>query len=225
MTASGRGRFITFEGGEGVGKSTQLSRLGEHLRAVGFDVVTTREPGGTPKAEALRKIALSGEFASLGPLAEATLFCAARIDHVEKLIAPALRRGAWVLCDRFADSTRAYQGLRGGADPQAIALLERAAVGDLWPDLTIVIDAPPQEGLARAALRRQAAGERADRFEAEDGGFHEELRRAFLDIAAREPQRCCVVNGALAPDEVARAIRELVEARFFDHPKNVAAAQ
>ncbi|PPD42509.1 MAG: dTMP kinase [Methylocystis sp.] len=222
MTAAKRGRFITFEGGEGVGKSTQLSRLADHLRGSGLDVVATREPGGTPRAEALRKVALSGRIAPLGALAEAALFAAARLDHVEKLIAPALKRGAWVLCDRFADSTRAYQGARGGAAAQAIALLERAAVGETKPDLTIVIDAPPQEGLARAALRRDAAGQTADRFEAEDDGFHEELRRAFLDIAEREPGRCCVVNGSLPPDEVARAIRQLVEARFLD-PQQAAA--
>ncbi|QGM98878.1 dTMP kinase [Methylocystis parvus] len=225
MTGAERGRFITFEGGEGVGKSTQLRRLAEHLRACGIEAVTTREPGGTPKAERLRRILLSGRIAPLGALAEATLFAAARIDHVENLIAPSLARGAWVLCDRFTDSTRAYQGARGGVEPQALALLEKAAVGDLEPDLTIVIDLPPKDGLARAAVRREVAGERADRFEAEDGGFHEGLRRAFLDIAEREPERCCVVNGALPPDEVARAIRQLVDARFLDAQPAATAAQ
>jgi dTMP kinase len=225
MTGAGRGRFITFEGGEGVGKSTQLTRLAEHLRACGVETVTTREPGGTPKAEILRRVLLSGRVAPLGPLAEAALFAAARIDHVERLIAPALARGAWVLCDRFTDSTRAYQGARGGVAPQTLALLEKAAVGDLKPDLTIVIDLPPEEGLARAALRRTMAGQRADRFEAEDGGFHEGLRRAFLDVAEQEPERCCVVNGALPPEEVARAIRQLVDARFLDRQSAADAAQ
>jgi len=225
MTGAGRGRFITFEGGEGVGKSTQLTRLAEHLRACGVETVTTREPGGTPKAETLRRVLLSGRVAPLGPLAEAALFAAARIDHVERLIAPALARGAWVLCDRFTDSTRAYQGARGGVAPQTLALLEKAAVGDLKPDLTIVIDLLPEEGLARAALRRTMAGQRADRFEAEDGGFHEGLRRAFLDIAEQEPERCCVVNGALPPEEVARAIRQLVDARFLDRQSAADAAQ
>jgi dTMP kinase len=224
MTPAERGHFITFEGGEGVGKSTQLSRLADHLRACGFEVVATREPGGTPKAEILREILLSGRVAPLGPLAEAAVFAAARMDHVERLIAPALARGAWVLCDRFTDSTRAYQGARGGVDPRSIALLERAAVARLAPDLTIIIDLKPGEGLARAALRREAAGERADRFEAEDEGFHEDLRRAFLDIAERDPNRCCVVNGALPAEEVARAIRQLVDARFLDQP-GAAAAQ
>jgi dTMP kinase len=225
MTGAGRGRFITFEGGEGVGKSTQLKRLAEHLRACGIEAVTTREPGGSPKAEILRRILLSGRIAPLGPLAEAALFAAARIDHVEQLIAPALARGAWVLCDRFVDSTRAYQGARGGVGAPALALLEKAAVGELKPDLTVIIDLSPEEGLARAAVRRQAAGERPDRFEAEDDGFHEGLRRAFLDIAEQEPERCCVVNGALPADEVARAIRQLVDARYLDPQDAADAAQ
>jgi dTMP kinase len=216
MTGAGKGRFITFEGGEGVGKSTQLARLAAHLRGLGLETVTTREPGGTPKAETLRGILLSGRVAPLGTLAEAALFAAARIDHIDRLIAPALARGAWVLCDRFVDSTRAYQGARGGVEPGALALLEKAAVGGLKPDLTIILDVAPEEGLARAAVRREAAGARADRFEAEGADFHEGLRRAFLDIAAQEPERCCVVNGALPPDEVARVIRQLVDARFLD---------
>lgn len=223
MTGAEKGRFITFEGGEGVGKSTQLTRLAEHLRGCGIETVTTREPGGTPKAETLRRILLSGQVAPLGTLAEAALFAAARIDHVDRLIAPALSRGAWVLCDRFVDSTRAYQGARGGVDRQALLLLEKAAVGELKPDLTVILDLSPEEGLARAAVRREAAGQRADRFEAEDGGFHEGLRRAFLDIAADEPERCCVVNAALPADEVARAIRQLVDARFLE--AQAAAAQ
>jgi dTMP kinase len=218
-----RGRFITFEGGEGVGKSTQLARLAEHLRSHGIEAVATREPGGTQKAELLRGLLLSGRLATLGPLAEAALFASARIDHVDRLIAPALKRGAWVLCDRFADSTRAYQGARGGADLTAIDLMEQAAIGDVRPDLTIILDLPPGEGLARATLRRQAKGQRADRFEAEDIPFHEELRQAFLDIAEQEPERCCVVNGAMPAEEVARAIRQLVHARFLEQPARAAA--
>lgn len=218
-----RGRFITFEGGEGVGKSTQLTRLAEHLRARGFEVVTTREPGGTPKAEALRQVLLSGRIAPLGPLAEASLFAAARLDHVERLIRPALLRGAFVLCDRFTDSTRAYQGARGGVDAQKLSLLEKAAVGDLRPDLTLILDLACEAGLARAAARRQAAGLRADRFEAEDDGFHEGLRRAFLDIAEQEPERCCVIDAGQPVDEVARLIRQIVDARVLE--PQAAAAQ
>jgi dTMP kinase len=221
MTHAGRGRFITFEGGEGAGKSTQLGTLAAHLRARGLETVATREPGGTPRAEALRAALLGGKIAPLGPLAEAALFAAARIDHVDALIAPALARGAWVLCDRFIDSTRAYQGARGGVAPEKIALLERAAVGTLRPDLTIILDLPVAEGLGRAGARRGGAG--ADRFESEDADFHEGLRRAFLDIAAREPDRCCVVNADMPADEVARAIRQLVDARFLD--MQAAAAQ
>lgn len=223
MTEAEKGRFITFEGGEGVGKSTQLARLAAHLRACGLEVVTTREPGGTPKAEALRKVLLSGRIAPLGPLAEAALFAAARIDHVQNLIAPALARGAYVLCDRFADSTRAYQGTRGGVDPQTLTLLEQAAIGDLRPDLTIVLDLPHEQGMARAAKRREATGQRADRFEAEDDAFHEGLRRAFLDIAEQEPERCCVIDASQPVDETARAIRQLVGARFLE--AQAAAAQ
>jgi len=209
-----RGRFITFEGGEGVGKSTQLKRLADHLRDCGFEVVTTREPGGTPKAERLRDFLLSGRAAPLGQLAEAALFSAARADHVEKLIAPALKRGAWVLCDRFADSTSAYQGARGGVDAKTLALLERATVGETRPDLTIVLDLPAQEGLARAALRREG-GETADRFEREDSSFHEELRQVFLAIAEDEPERCCVIDAARSVDDVASAVRAVVHDRFL----------
>jgi dTMP kinase len=219
---SERGRLITFEGGEGVGKSTQLARLANHLRACGLEVVETREPGGTPLAETLREALLSGKIAPLGPLAEAAVFAAARIDHVNKLVEPALTRGAWVLSDRFIDSTRAYQGARGGVDAAQIALLERAAVGATRPDLTIILDLPPQDGLARAARRRDD-GVDPDRFESEDAAFHEGLRRAFLDIAAAEPERCCVVNAAMPLEETARAIRQLVNARFLDHPGRAAA--
>jgi dTMP kinase len=223
MTGADKGRFITFEGGEGVGKSTQLSRLAAHLRARGLEVVATREPGGTPKAEALRKVLLSGRIAPLGPLAEAALFAAARLDHVERLIRPALARGAFVLCDRFTDSTRAYQGARGGVDAQKLALLEKAAVGSLRPDLTLILDLAPQAGLARAAARREASGLSADRFEAEDGGFHEGLRRAFLDIAEQEPERCCVIDAGENAEDVARVIRQVVDARFLE--AQAAAAQ
>ncbi len=186
-------------------------------------IVATREPGGTPKAEALRKMLLSGRIAPLGPLAEAAAFAAARADHVAQLIAPALARGAFVLCDRFTDSTRAYQGARGGVDAQTLSLLEMAAVGDARPDLTLILDLPHEEGMARAAARRQRTGLRADRFEAEDAAFHEALRRAFLDIAEQEPERCCVIDARQPIDETTRAIRQLVDARFLD--AQAAAAQ
>jgi dTMP kinase len=214
-TASrGYGKFITFEGGEGAGKSTQLRLLAERLSAKAIETVATREPGGSPLAEKLREILLSGQARELGPMGEAILFTAARIDHLDTLILPALKRGAWVLCDRFADSTRAYQGAHNGVEPRVIALLERVALAGLRPDLTIILDLPPQEGLERAT-KRNAPGEKLDRFEREDIDFHEELRRIFLDIAAAEPDRCCVVNAQAPKAEVSQAIWRIVEKRLF----------
>lgn len=209
-----RGRFITFEGGEGAGKSTHLRMLAARLAACGVETIATREPGGTPHAEKLRDILLSGAAQPLGPLAEAALFSAARVDHVDRLIAPALARGAFVLCDRFTDSTRAYQGALGQVDERALALLETIAVGDTRPDLTIMLDLPAAEGLARAAKRRDNA-QAADRFERESETFHEGLRTAFLAIADREPHRCCVVDARQSQDDVAEAIWAIVEARFL----------
>ena len=219
-----RGCFITFEGGEGAGKSTHVRHLAGKLRERGVETITTREPGGTPLAEKLRLLLLDGRAAELGPLAEAALFSAARIDHVDAVIAPALARGAFVLCDRFADSTRAYQGILGKADPSMIALLEHVALGDIRPDLTIILDLPAQEGLARAA-RRRASGAAPDRFEREDLRFHEGLRHAFLDIANSEPDRCCVVDATRPENEVADAIWRLIEARFLHRAESAAASE
>ncbi len=212
--SASRGRLITFEGCEGAGKSTQLGLLADRLKRAGVETVTTREPGGSPHAERLRDFLLSGRGASLGPLGEAVLFTAARIDHIDSLIAPALEKGVFVLCDRFIDSTRAYQGAMGKADPRMIALLEKVALGDLKPDLTVVLDLPARDGLARAARRRGALAQ-PDRFESEDLAYHEGLRRAFLDIAAKELGRCCVVDLLAPPEEIAEAIWGLVEARFL----------
>lgn len=222
IVALDRGRFITFEGGEGAGKSTQIRLLADYLRSGGVDLTTTREPGGTPRAERLRDILLSGKIAPLGPLAEATLFSAARIDHVDRLIAPTLARGGWVLSDRFADSTRAYQGARGEVSPQLIDALERAAVGVSTPDLTFILDLPPEIGLARAKTRR-GTGAEVDRFEAEDIDFHRALRKAFLEIAARDPGRCSVIDAAEPAEIVARNIRAVIDARWFNAAGQVAA--
>lgn len=219
-TASrGYGKFITFEGGEGAGKSTQLRLLAERLSAKAIETVATREPGGSPRAEKLREILLSGQAKGLGPIGEAILFTAARIDHLDTVIIPALKRGAWVLCDRFADSTRAYQGAHGGVEPRVIDLLERVALAGVKPDLTIILDLPPQEGLERAAKRR-IPGEKLDRFEREDADFHEELRRIFLDIAAAEPDRCYVVNAQAPKAEVSQMIWRIVEKRLFAAAEN-----
>ncbi len=162
----------------------------------------------------MREFLLSGRAAPLGALGEAVLFAAARIDHVDSLIEPALERGAFVLCDRFMDSTRAYQGAMGKADPRMIALLEKVALGDLKPDLTIVLDLPARDGLARAAHRRGTTTQ-PDRFEREEISFHEGLRDAFLDIASSEADRCCVVDALAPKEEVSQAIWRLVEARFL----------
>ena len=199
-----RGKFITLEGGEGAGKSTQARLLAERLRSLGHECVVTREPGGSPVAEALREVILSGAAAPLGPSAETVLFAAARIDHVVQTILPALARGAFVICDRFTDSTRVYQGALGKVDPGLIRTLEEIATAQCRPDLTIILDLPAQTGLARAAARRDQQA--ADRFEAEGLAFHEGLRIAFLEIAKTEPARCKVVNAAKAPDDVAQAI-------------------
>jgi dTMP kinase len=204
------GRLISFEGGEGAGKSTQIRRLAEALEQAGLSVVVTREPGGTPFAERLRTLLLDGGAQHFGALAEALLFTAARIDHVDRVILPALREGAFVLCDRFTDSTRAYQGAMGAADMRMLSLLERVALGERRPDLTFVLDVPAQEGLARAARR----GEGGDRFEARDLAYHEGLRRAFLDIAKREPIRCRVIDSTRPQAEVAQEILRLVCERF-----------
>ena len=175
-SAGDRGAFITLEGGEGAGKSTQVRMLAESLRLRGRECVTTREPGGSPGAEALRNILLSGAVAPLGPMAEAMLFAAARIDHLDHTIRPALERGAFVICDRFADSTRAYQGALGNIDPARIRALEEVTVGDTRPNLTLILDLPATTGLARAGARRGA--EKADRFESQNLAFHETAARS-----------------------------------------------
>ncbi|GJE77898.1 dTMP kinase [Methylorubrum suomiense] len=208
-----RGVFITFEGGEGAGKSTQIARLAATLRErSGREVVTTREPGGTQRAERYREALLRGVAKPFGPFAEALIFAAARIDHIDALIRPALERGAIVLCDRFADSTRAYQGAAGGLDPALIASLERVTLGALRPDLTLILDLPAPAGLARARRRSGEGGEAPDRFEAEALGFHERLRAAFRSIAEAEPERCRVIDAEPGPDAVEAAIRAALAA-------------
>jgi dTMP kinase len=212
---SARGRFITLEGGEGAGKSVQTRALARRLKALRIEVVSTREPGGSPRAEALREMILSGEAARYGPAGEALLFSAARIDHLDVTIEPALARGDWVVCDRFADSTRAYQGAAGRLDPAFVARLERIVVGPTWPDLTFILDLPAEQGLARAA-RRRGALDAPDRFEGEDLAFHETLRDAFLGIARAEPDRCVVIDAAGSEEDVAEAIWSLVADRLAD---------
>jgi dTMP kinase len=203
-----RGRFITFEGGEGAGKSTHAALLAQRLRALGVGVVLTREPGGSPGAEIIRHVLLSGAAKPLGPDAEAILFAAARDDHVRNTIEPALARGRWVVCDRFSDSTRAYQGMVGRVDMKLIKGLERVTLGDLKPDLTFVLDVPADVAMARAKKRRGDA--EADRFEDETSEFHEKLREAFRTLASSEPGRCVLINACEPKPEVAERIWKVV---------------
>ena len=207
-----RGRFITFEGGEGTGKSTQAATLAQRLRAMGVGVVLTREPGGSPGAEAIRHVLLSGAAKSLGPDAEAILFAAARDDHVRATIEPALSRGRWVVSDRFADSTNIYQGALGRVDPVLIRGLQRVTVGSLKPNVTFILDVPAEVGLARASKRRGEAG--ADRFEAEALDFHEKLRDAYLHLAASEPDRCVLIDANEPQAAVAARIWDTVARRL-----------
>jgi dTMP kinase len=200
------GRFITFEGGEGAGKSTQIVRLKGRLEQLGHPVLVTREPGGSPLAEEIRSFILAGHAKPHGPFAEALMFAAARIDHLDKTIVPALKNGTNVLCDRFADSTRAYQGSSGTIAPSLIDNLERVTLAGTRPDLTLILDLPAEVGLARAGERRARRGEGADRFEDEDLSFHQSLRQAFLAIAKAAPQRCAVIDADQSADEVEAAI-------------------
>jgi dTMP kinase len=205
-----RGRFITLEGGEGTGKSTQTARLTERLRADGLEVVATREPGGSPGAEEIRALLVAGAADRWSSTTETLLLYAARADHLERVIRPALARGAWVVCDRFADSTRAYQGAAGGASPTLLRALEHEVLERDRPDLTLVFDLPAAEGLGRAGAR----GEAVTRFEAQDAAFHERLRAAFLEIARAEPDRCAVVDARPSAEAVQQAIWTVVRERL-----------
>jgi len=207
-----RGRFITFEGGEGAGKSTQASLLVRRLKALALTVVLTREPGGSAGAEIIRYVLLSGAAKPLGAETETVLFAAARDDHVRTMIVPALERGKWVVCDRFIDSTRVYQGTLGNVDPRLIRSLERVTIADAMPDLTFILDLPAEIGLERAAKRRGA--EKADRFEQETLAFHKKLRDAYRDIAASEPGRCVMIDAQRAQSAVADDIWAAVTDRL-----------
>ena len=209
----GRGRFVTFEGGEGAGKSTQIKMLAARLESEGMRVVLTREPGGSPGAEIMRHLVLSGMGKLLGAEAETLLFSAARDDHVRNVILPALSQGSWVLCDRFFDSTRAYQGSLGKVAPDVLNAMQRVTIGDLKPDLTLILDVPVEVGLKRAAARRGAGA--PDRFEAEDIKFHKGLRDAFHKIAADDPKRCVLIDATAGPDPVSLLVWDAVRERLF----------
>jgi dTMP kinase len=205
-----RALFITFEGGEGAGKSTQVARLTGRLERAGCDVLVTREPGGSPGAERIRDLLVRGDADRWSPVTETLLMYAARRDHVERVIRPALTRGAVVVCDRFIDSTRAYQGAGGGAPEALIAALEAQVLDQTWPDLTLVFDLDVEIGLARAARR----GGDEVRFEGKDMEFHQRLRAGFLDIAHREPQRCVVIDAASDTDTVAARVWDAVSPKL-----------
>lgn len=216
-----RGHFITFEGGEGSGKSTHAAALAQRLKSIGLDVVLTREPGGSTGAEIIRHILLSGIAKPLGAETEAILFAAARDDHVQTTILPALNAGQWVICDRFIDSTRVYQGILGNVDQRLIRSLERVTVGSAVPQLTFILDVPAQVGMARAKSRR--GQDAADRFESESIEFHERLRQAYRALAAEEPERCILIDGRAPRDVVAERIWSTVRERL--HPEKAGIAE
>ena len=205
-----RGVLVTFEGGEGAGKSTQIARLADRLEGRGLRVVRTRDPGGTPGAEAVRRVLLAGGARRFGSAAEALLFAAARADHVDRLIRPALEDGAWVLCDRFTDSTRVYQGT-AGVPADLLTVLERVALAGIVPNLTVILDVPAAVGLARAAQR---AGGAPDRFEGDPLEEQEARRQAFLAIARADPKRCVVIDASGDAETAAAATWAAVENRL-----------
>lgn len=207
------GRLITLEGGEGSGKSTQMVAIQRMLEAVGLDVVMTREPGGTPASEALRQVLLAGQFRHMGPSAEAVLFAAARIIHLDEKILPALASGAWVVCDRFIDSTRVYQGMVDGLDPHLLDLLETVALGTMRPALTLVLDVDPEVAMQRTALRRGKA--EADRFEAGDIARYQRIRDGFREIAAKAADRCVLIDASGDAATVSREVEAVIANRLF----------
>ncbi len=205
-----RGKFITIEGGEGTGKSTHVNLLAKGLEAAGVDVVVTREPGGSPGAEEIRALLVTGGTGRWSPLTEALLHYAARCEHLEKTVLPAIEAGRWVISDRFADSTMAYQGYGHGLGREAVNTLYRLVVGDFAPDLTLILDMPVEVGLSRAEHR--ADGE--DRYERMGTAFHERLREGFMDIAARDLQRCVAINANGSIELVQTVLRDIVHEMF-----------
>jgi dTMP kinase len=210
VTSPSSGRFITLEGGEGAGKSTQVTRLKSWIEARGHTVVATREPGGAPGAEMVRKLLVEGPVERWDGTTEALLHFAARRDHLRSTVWPALKRGAWVISDRFADSTMAYQGYGHGADRKMLGELYDMAVGEFRPDLTLILDLPVEKGLARAAARRG----KETRYESLPVDFHERVRAGFLDIAAADPERCVVIDAAPDIDTIAAAMARAVGERL-----------
>lgn len=208
------GKFITLEGGEGGGKTTQIKLLGDALKGAGVDLVITREPGGAPGAEVIRRLLVEGEVGRWLPMSETLLHYAARLEHVYEVIEPALSMGRWVISDRFADSTVAYQGYGHDLGRETINKLHDLVLGGFQPDLTIILDIPVEDGLARAGRREGVEGTGEDRYERMGTEFHQRLRDGFLDIARRNPERCVLVDAANDIDAVQREIRDLVAKRL-----------
>lgn len=209
-----RGHFISFEGGEGAGKSTQVRLLSERLVSLGYQTLLTREPGGSVLGEKIRRFLLEGKVKDYGPVAEALLFYTARLDHLNSLIIPNLDEGVWVICDRFADSSRAYQGAASGVEDGIFDALDRIVVAENSPELTIIVDLPVDIAQKRVTARQLQDGGEVDRFESEDMQFHERLRAGFLKIAANNTNRCIIVDGNQSRDEVAEIVWQTVVERF-----------
>ncbi len=207
---SGKARFLTFEGGEGAGKSTQIRLLANWLEAQGVEVLLTREPGGSPGAELIRDLLLKGAVDRWLPISEALMLAAARADHIERTIKPALEAGKWVLCDRFYDSSVAYQGAGRGVGIEEVQHIQEIAFGDMRPDLTLILDLPVEIGLKRALAREGAKSDMEDRFERMERSFHETLRQAFLSIAEREPERCVVLDADQAIERLQENLRTII---------------
>ena len=210
---------MTLEGGEGVGKSTQIRHISEILRAARHEVVTTREPGGSPGAERIREVLLGPNAETFNPMTQALLFAAARADHLATTVRPALARGAWVICDRFMDSTRAYQGAGGALDMDVITTLERYAVGETVPDLTLILDLDPAIGMARARKRLGASLDSSDPFERQKLDFHARVRARFLEIAKADPKRCAIIDASASERDVSAAIGTIMAERLLLKPR------
>ncbi len=218
-----RGKFITFEGGEGAGKTTQIARLAERLNARGITAITTREPGGAPGADSIRSLLVSGATDKWDPISEVLLLYAARREHLRQTILPALDQGAWVLCDRFADSTMAYQGYGHGISKDFIRRLHAEVVGTSDPDLTLILDIPVEIGVGRAVSRNTSTRSGEDRFERMDKSFHERLRAGFLDIAAGAPERVRVIDADFTPEAITQTVWHIVTDKFdLDTPADPA---
>ena len=209
-----KGKLITFEGGEGAGKTTQINLLTGSLGEAGLDCVLTREPGGTPEAEYIRSLLVEGAISRWQPMTEALLHYSARIEHVNTIIFPALKAGKWVISDRFSDSTVAYQGYGHGLGQVEMMKLHHLVLGKFKPDLTIILDIPDDIGLARASIRDNSESIAEDRYERMGKNFHQKVKDGFLDIARRNPHRCSIIDATLTKQEVSNTIFNIIESRF-----------